>query len=443
MVSDVPKPIRRIAGRAMAAHVLHALSDAGVQQTVVVAPPASRGEQIRHVLQADCPAGMTLRFAVQVEPRGTADALLTARQEIHTRYALVVNGDLPLLTTDQLEPVLNAEPVDVTLAAATVGDPAKMGRIVRDQAGEFNAIVEWNDATAEERQIAEVNLGIYRFRTDFLWPALDHVVQCTTSSDESYATDVIPLAVERASADAIEVPLPDGRLNVETPADAADAEDRLRSRITAQLLATGVHLPDRRAVWIDAQAQIAAGATIEPGSHIRGASVIGPNSIVGPNAVIDDSQLGSNCLVESCTIRGSVLDDHVEVGPYSTIRPDCEIGPNVHIGTHAELKAAQIGEGVQIGHFSYIGDATVGARANIGAGAITCNFDGQDKHQTQIGADAFIGCDTMLIAPITIGDRARTGAGAVVNKDVPDAGNAVGHPARLIPSRRQRSEPSA
>ena len=296
---------------------------------------------------------------------------------------------------------------------------------------------EFRDANPEQQAIHEVNLGFYLFNSEFLWRTLEQIVG-RTSSGESYATDAIPCAVRNRSAIAVKVDLPDGRLNVETPADAANAEAVIRRRTIDRLLESGAHIRDRNAVWIDAQVSIEPGAVIEPGTHIRGNSTIAEGSRIGPNAIIEDASVGRECTLESCTVRGSVLHDHVEIGPYSTIRPGCVIESNAHIGTHAELKDAHIGEHVQIGHFSYIGDAEVGARTNIGAGAITCNFDGESKHRTTIGVDAFVGSDTMLVAPLSIGDRARTGAGAVVTRDVPDEGNAVGHPARLTPSTRSR-----
>ena len=321
------------------------------------------------------------------------------------------------------------------MATAVVEDPAKMGRIVRDRDAQLKAIVEYRDADSAEQSICEVNLGLYLFRSDFLWNTLERIV-AQTPTGEAYATDAIPCAVRNRSAIAVEVDLPDGRLNVETPADASNAEAVIRRRTIDRLVDSGAHIRDRNAVWIDAQVSIEPGAMIEPGSHIRGQSTVAEGSRIGPNAIIEESSIGRSCTLESCTVRGSVLHDNVEIGPYSTIRPGCIIESDAHIGTHVELKEAQIGKHVQIGHFSYIGDAEVGARTNIGAGAITCNFDGQSKHRTIIGEDAFIGSDTMLIAPVRIGSRARTGAGAVVNKDVPDGGNAVGHPARLTPSRR-------
>ena len=433
----VPKPAFPICGRAMASHVLHALGDAGIQHAVVVVPPGEPGRVVREAL-ADDRGCLELRFAIQEEPRGTADAVLAARSQVETSHVFVVNGDLPLLSANHVRPLLTAADVDAVIATASVNDPAKMGRIIRDPGGELRGIVEWMDASVDERAIDEVNLGFYLFRSDFLWPAIERILD--GAGGEAYATDVVPVAVANGSATAIKVDLGGVRLNVETPADAADAEDVIRTRVIRRLTDCGVHIRDRNAVWIDAQASIEPGAIIEPGSHIMGKTTIAAGSKIGPNVIIEDSTVGRGCTLESCTVRGSVLRDEVEVGPYSTIRPGCRIESRVHIGTHAELKESRIGEGVQIGHFSYLGDADVGPRANIGAGAITCNFDGESKHRTIIGEDAFIGCDTMLVAPLRVGDRARTGAGAVVTKDVPDDSNAVGHPARLTPSRRSRRE---
>ena len=440
--SDTPKPIFPICGRAMASHVLHACAEAGIERAVVVIPSGERGEGVESVLRADAPP-IDLRFAVQEEPRGTAHAVMCARDAVRTQHVFVANGDLPLLSAKQIVPLLDTAGVDAVIATATVNDPANMGRIIRASDGALCGIVEFREASDEQRQIQEVNLGLYRFRAEFLWDALERIVTC--AEGEAYATAAVPMAVARGSALAVEVPLRNGRLNVETPSDASDAESLMQRRIITQLLADGVHIRDRNAVWIDSPAEIEPGAVIEPGTHVRGRSRVGRGARLGPNAIVDNAVVGTGAALESCTVRESVLAENVEVGPYSTVRPGCEIGARVHIGTHAELKSARIGNDVQIGHFSYVGDAVVGARTNIGAGAVTCNFDGEDKHQTIIGEDAFIGSDTMLIAPVRIGDRARTAAGSVVNKDVPDDGNAVGHPARLIPSLRSRTrkEPPA
>ncbi|MXX32913.1 MAG: UDP-N-acetylglucosamine diphosphorylase/glucosamine-1-phosphate N-acetyltransferase [Chloroflexi bacterium] len=435
--SEIPKPAYPICGRAMSAHVLHALSDAGIRMAVVVVAPGARGQAVRDALDSD-PSAIELSYVVQQEPRGTADAVMATRGEVMTSHVLVVNGDLPLVTSDQIRPVILAEDADAVIATAHAEDPSQMGRIVRGERGSLQGIVEWRDASESERRICEVNLGFYRFRSDYLWPELECVLGGAANSGEAYVTSVLPSAVAQGHARAVEVAMDDGRLNVETPIDVADAATVLRQRIVTRHLEAGVHIRDRDAVWIDAQVAISDGAVIEPGVHIRGRSEVEANARLGPNTVVEDSVIGEGSVVESCTIKGSTLDKEVEIGPYSTIRPGCVIGSRSHIGTHAELKQAHVGSGVQIGHFSYMGDVDIGPRTNIGAGAITCNFDGDGKHRTVIGEAAFIGSDTMLVAPVRVGNRARTGAGSVVTRDVPDGGNAVGHPARLTPARAER-----
>lgn len=439
MHSTRPKVLHPLCGRAMAAHVLHALAEGGIRRAVVVIPPDERGDEIRAELSADAPDGVDLEYAVQSVPRGTADAVLAARGLIGNGDTLVINGDLALISSAQLEPLLAGAAESAMVLTALVDEPARMGRIVRDRHGGLSAIVEWRDADSAQRRIREVNVGVYRFNTTFLWSALDELSARCEDGSERYVTEAVEIAAQAGTAQAIDAPLAEGRLNVEDLLDAAEAEAIMRRRISRRLLKEGVRITDPAAVWIDARARIETPALIEPGSHIRGTTRIGAGSRIGPNAVIEDTTVGEHCVLESCTVRDSVLADGVEVGPYSTIRPGCDLGEQVHIGTHAELKQARLGAGVQVGHFSYLGDAEVGARANIGAGAITCNFDGREKHTTRIGEDAFIGSDTMLVAPVSIGARARTGAGSVVTKDVPADANAVGSPARVTPTMRAKS----
>ncbi len=441
MHSDRPKVLHPLCGRAIASHVLHALAQSGVCHAVVIVPAGSVGDEIRTETVADAPDALELTFATQPLPLGTADAALCARPYVHdAEEILVINGDLALVSPGQLIPLLRAERRAANVLTAVVDDPARMGRIVRGHENQLRAIVEWREATEEQRQLREVNVGVYRFEGEFLWRALTRLPSRCEDVPERYVTDAVAVAAELGVAHAVSVPLPDGRLNVENLSDAADAEAALRRRICRRLLADGVRIVDPAAVWIDARAQIEQGVVIEPGSHIRGRTAIASRTRIGPAAVLEDSTAGESCVLESCTVRGSTLANHVEVGPYSTIRPGCELGEHVHIGTHAELKNARLGAGVQVGHFSYLGDCDVGARTNIGAGAITCNFDGAIKHQTRIGEDAFIGSDTMLVAPINVGARARTGAGSVVTKDVSPDANVVGSPARATPAGRAKRQ---
>lgn len=440
MRSAEPKVLHRLAGRAVASHVLHALARGGIADAVVVIPPGAAGADIREDLLADSPPGLSLDFAVQPQPDGTGGAILAARSAVAAGRVLIANGDLALISPAQIAPLLEAPPALAVIAAAVPDDPAEMGRIVRDGDGRVVEIAEIRGADDASRTrlaaLREVNVGIYRFDAAWLWSALRQVAR---AEGETHVTDVIALAARDRELEAVPVPLPDGRLNVEDLIDAARAEPALRRRAIDGLLRAGVEIRDPAAVWIDATACVAAGSVIEPGTHIRGRTAIGPRSRIGPNAVIENVRAGAECALESCTVRDSALGDRVEIGPYSVIRPGCRLADDVHIGSHAELKDAALGRASRIGHFSYVGDADVGDRVNIGAGAVTCNFDGEAKHRTAIGDDAFIGSDTMLIAPVAVGARARTGAGSVVTKDVPDDGNAVGHPARPVPAKPRRS----
>lgn len=436
-LTKVSKVLYPLAGRAIASHVLYAAAEAGIRKAVVVIAAGEPGDDVRKKLIEDAPAGLDLRFAVQEEPAGTGNAMLAARPAVETEQVLVINGDLALISPNDVARLIAPSHLAASVAVGTVDDPAKMGRIVRVADGRFDAIVEWRDASEAQRRIREVNAGFYRFRADWLWRELE---SSAGGPGEHHGTDVVAVAARDGQLDAVEIDLPDGRLNVEDLADAARAEAILRRRITERHLRAGVRIRDLAAIWVDAVACIQPGAIIEPGVHLRGRTSIGANSRIGPNAVLEEVSTGRECVLESCTIRDSRLGDRVEVGPYSTIRPGCTLADDVHIGSHAEIKAATLGCAAQVGHFSYIGDAELGERVNFGAGAVTCNFDGDAKHLTVIGEDAFIGSDTMLVAPVRIGARARTGAGSVVTKDVPDDGVAVGHPARLAPSRRKRGE---
>ena len=438
MKSALPKVLHRIAGRAIASHVLHAIAEAGIAEAVVVVAADEAGGAVRDDLAADAPSGLELRFAVQEEATGTGDAMLAALPAVRAEQVLIANGDLALITAEDIARVIAPSGAAASVAVGIVEDPAKMGRIVRDERGAIVEIVEWRDASAEQRAIKEVNAGVYRFRADWLRRELERTAG--GAEGEHHGTDVVKAAARGGQLQDVPIDLSEGPLNVEDLADAERAGRILRRRIIERHLRAGVELRDAAAAWIDAGVRIAAGAVIEPGVHLRGPTRIGAGSRIGPNAVLEDVSVGEGCVLESCTIRGSALGDRVEVGPYSVVRPGCELGDDVHIGSHAELKAAVLGRGSKAGHFSYVGDAELGERVNVGAGAVTCNFDGSGKHRTEIGDDAFIGSDTMLVAPVRIGARARTGAGAVVTKDVPDDGVAVGHPARLAPSRRGRRD---
>ena len=438
MRSRLPKVLQPLAGRPMLGHVLAAVSDAGLRQAVVVTGP--QDDAVRAAVESAASGELEFGFVRQQLPLGTGHAVLLTAKAVKTGTVLVVNGDLGLVEAEQIRAVAVAEG-DLVLATAVVADPTGYGRIARDAEDRFSAIVEEAEVTPEQAAIREMNVGIYRIPAGWLWPTLESIEPA--SSGELYLTDILARAVtESLDVRAIALPLPDGALNIENKRDLARAEVALRRRISNHWLDQGVTIVDPGNTYIDADVCIGADSVIEPGSHLRGRTIVGAECVIGPNTVIRDSQIGDRCELLNCQLSGAHLADDVEVGAYSTLREGTVLDSHVHVGTHAEIKQSQLHEGVQMGHFSYVGDAEVGARSNIGAGTITCNFDGARKHRTVIGQDVFIGSDSLLIAPLVIGDGASTGAGAVVTKDVPAGVNVVGAPARTVRPRSERGASS-
>ena len=297
--------------------------------------------------------------------------------------------------------------------------------------GSVRAIVEEGDADSATRGLREVNAGLYCARADWLWPALSALEPGPRG--EVYLTDLVGRAaaegagVETASlADASEAQ------QVNTRVELARAEQALRGRVRRALMESGVTLVDPASTYVDVGVEVAADTRLLPGVHLAGATRVGAGSEIGPNAVLRDVVVGEGCRVEGATLRSSTLGDGVEVGPYCVVRPGCVLDDGVHLGSYAELKNAQLGAGTRIGHFSYVGDSVVGARVNIGAGVVTANYDGERKHVTRIGDGAFIGSDTTLVAPVTVGAGAYTGAGAVVVRDVAPGERVAGVPARAL-----------
>ena len=427
MRSALPKVEHPLCGRPLLLHVIDALREAGIDRLVIVT--GHQEERVQRLLRGLDQPGLHLSAVTQAEQRGTGHAVLQARDAVGTGRVLVVNGDLALIRADQIRLLLGESKAKAAIAVAAVPEPHGLGRIVRDEAGGVAAIVEEADADPAVAAVTEVNLGIYAFDAAWLWSALGSLAP--SRSGEIYLTDAIALAArDPGGVRALRVLAPDGRINIEDRRDLARAEGLLRKRIIDHWLSAGVTVVDPATTYIDAEVRIGADTVLEPGTHLRGATQVGGECRLGPNTIVRDTTIGDGCTLVGCSIEGAVLGARVAVGPYSTLRPGTRLDDEVQIGTHAETKNAHLGARVHMGHFSYVGDAEVGADSNIGAGAITCNFDGAQKHRTIIGKGVFIGSDSLLIAPIEIGDGAATGAGAVVNHSVPPGGRVAGHPAR-------------
>jgi bifunctional UDP-N-acetylglucosamine pyrophosphorylase/glucosamine-1-phosphate N-acetyltransferase len=305
------------------------------------------------------------------------------------------------------------------------------GRVQRDELGRVVAIVEEAHANAAQRQISELNLGAYAFRAEWLWA---HLSQLPLSpKGEYYLTDLVALAVGQGMEIASVLIEDEAELiGINTRAHLAEAEATLRGQFTLHWMTEGVTMLDPATTYIGPDVEIGPDTTLLPNTHLEGKTTVGAGCTIGPNSVIRDTIIGDACHIESSVLEGAILEEQVSIGPFAHLRKGAYLCRGVHMGNFGEVKDSRLEPGVKLGHFAYIGDAHIGAETNIGAGTITCNFDGEKKNRTEIGQFAFIGSDTMLVAPLKIGDHARTGAGSVVTRDIPDYGLAVGAPARVI-----------
>lgn len=430
MKSKLAKVLHPVAGKPMIEYGVAAAKFAGVEAIVVVI--GHQGEQV-HALLAE-----QVDYAEQPEQRGTGDAVKCARPRLENSAAhvLVFYADMPLLEPETLRALVDkhmATGATLTMLTLVVADDTmNFGRIVRDAQGKVERIVEEVEASPQIYAIKEINPGVYCFDAPWLWENLERLVP-SPRKGEYYLTDLLELAVKQGRAVETETIYDTAQcMGINTRVQLAQAEGLMRERIRARVMLSGVTLIDPASTFIDAEVEIGQDTVILPNSYLQGKTRIGADCKIGPNAVIQDSIVGDACVIGPSVIESSTLEDHVDMGPFCHLRPGAYLSRHVHLGNYAEVKKSRLGEGVHMGHFSYMGDAEVGAHTNIGAGTITCNFDGKNKNKTVIGENVFIGSDSMLVAPLTIGDNARTGAGAVVTKNVPAESLAVGVPARVI-----------
>ncbi len=429
MKSSLPKVLHPLAGKPMILYSIDAVRSLGCDQVALVVGYGA--DQVRQVV------GHHVTFVEQSEPRGTGHAVLQARETLKGKAddILVLYGDMPLLQAKTLKQLVELKSRSrATIAMLTVHsrDSMGFGRIVRTREGRVSAIVEEADATPEQRAIQELNCGVYAFDGRWLWEHLP-LLKPNGTKQEYYLTDLIGMAVEEDCP--IEaIPLEDVTqvIGINTRVHLARAQAILRTRINESLMEAGVTIDDPATAYIDANVEVGPDTIVAANTHLEGKTRIGAGCRIGPNSMIRDSQIGDGCEIIASAVEGSILEYNVHVGPFAHLRAGTYLEHDVYVGNHAELKNSRLGASVHVGHFSYVGDAQVGARTNIGAGAITCNYDGKKKHRTVIGEDSFIGSDTLIRAPVTIGARATTGAGSVVTKDVPPGSTAVGAPARII-----------
>ncbi|MCU0242946.1 MAG: bifunctional UDP-N-acetylglucosamine diphosphorylase/glucosamine-1-phosphate N-acetyltransferase GlmU, partial [Vicinamibacteria bacterium] len=374
------------------------------------------------------------------EPQlGTGHALITARDAWSRhpeRTLLVLAGDTPLLTSATLKRLLehhDSHQADATILSCELDDPAHYGRIVRDAEGAVTKIVEARDASRDELCIHEINSGVYAFRVGSLSESLMEL-KSNNAQQEYYLTDVIALLNKRTQRVlALRVEAPQEILGVNSMAELAEAQRLIRDRRLAELMANGVRFEDPATTWVGLDVEIAPDAYIRAGSQIEGRTSIGANTIVGPYSRIESSCVAQDVqILDHCLVRESVIAIGASIGPFAHIRPASQIGARARVGNFVELKKTALGEGSKAPHLSYLGDAQIEANVNVGAGTITCNYDGAHKHPTRIAENAFIGSDSTLVAPLTIGAGAYIGAGSTITEDVPAGALALGRARQVV-----------
>jgi bifunctional UDP-N-acetylglucosamine pyrophosphorylase/glucosamine-1-phosphate N-acetyltransferase len=436
MRSALPKPLHTLAGRAMIDFVIDAADIPGVAQVVVVLSPdlSANDDLLGHLQQR---LGDRLGIAIQDQQRGTGDALRRALPLIHdTGSVIVLFADHPLLTPGRmmaLSDSLKDGQSALSILTCEVDAAAGYGRVVRSPGGAIERIAERKDDEPDSRVgRTEINSGMMAVRLKWLETAISRLTPSPTTG-ELYLTQL----VELAAGDGVAIGSVPGEaaelIGINDRNDLALAEGLLQTRIRSALGASGVRFVAPDSSIVDFDVEIGSDTVILPGCLIKFGTVIGRGCEIGPHSVLTAATIGDGCAVRSSYVSHSEVQAGSDVGPFSHVRDGAFVGSDVHVGNFAEIKNSRLDEGVRMGHFSYVGDASVGRRTNIGAGVVTCNFDGKDKHHSEIGEDAFIGSDTMLVAPITVGDGAVTGAGSVVTRNVPSGGRVAGVPARQSP----------
>jgi bifunctional UDP-N-acetylglucosamine pyrophosphorylase / glucosamine-1-phosphate N-acetyltransferase len=439
--SNLPKVLHPAAGRPLLVHALEATRALDAGRTVVVA--SLRRDEIEAAVASH---NLSPEYVVQDPPRGTGDAARVAMDTLAPDVATVVvtNGDLPLLRGETFVRLIEehkSSGAAATLLTTQADTSSDFGRVLRHETGDVSRIVEVRDASPEELETTEVNVGVYAFDAALLREALANVAP-DNSQGEYYLTDVVGLlgaGGHRLRAIDVDV---EETLGVNDRVQLAEVGAALYRRTARELMQAGVTIVDPASTFIEPGVQVAPDALILPFTFLEGTTTIEASAQVGPQTRIIDSVIREGATVTFAVVRGSDVGPEASVGPYASLRPGTKLARGSKLGTFVETKNTTLGADSKAPHLSYLGDATIGERVNVGAGTITCNWDGVSKHPTTIEDDAYISSDTMLVAPVRIGKGAATGAGSVVREDVPDGALAVGVPARNIEGRGQRTKKS-
>lgn len=423
MKSALPKVLHAVGGKSMLRHVMTAAEQAGAKRMLVVV--GFGGDKV----QAEI--GAAAEFVLQAEQLGTGHAMMQVQPVLagFSGTILLLCGDTPLLTGQALLDLVAAHQQSgaaATVLTAKPADATGYGRILRDESGQVLGIVEQKDATAEQKQIGEINTGIYCFEAAPLFAALAGLT-CNNAQKEYYLTDVLAILAQAGQqVGAVEVADFQETLGINSRLQLAEAEKILRQRKLVELMDSGVTVMDPASTFVDASVSVGEDTVLYPFTWLEGETTIGRDCRIGPNSRISDSQLGDAVTLHFSYAHECKIAGGVSVGPYVHLRPDTELSAGVKVGNFVEIKNSRVGVGSKLPHLSYIGDADIGSGVNIGCGTITVNYDGKKKHRTVVGDTAFVGCNSNLVAPVSVGAGAYIAAGSTITKDVPDGALGVG-----------------
>jgi len=422
MKSSLPKVLHRVCGKPMIKYVVETAQSIGIERVVVVVGHGAE-EVISSLSNVD--------FVVQERQLGTGHAVQMAAGKLNDPAiggVLVLCGDTPLLGQQTLSCLIALHcdnEAAATLLTAEMAEPTGYGRVIRDDSGRVKLIVEEKDASPNERKVKEINSGTYCFKKDKLLPALKKLIP-ENKQGEFYLTDVVQLlAKDGERVFALKTDDPSEVMGVNSRKQLAEAERVMRDRINSRWMEEGVTLIDPASTFIGPDVALGRDTIIHPFTFLKGNTSVGERCSIGPSAHLIDTKVGNEVEIAHSVVLGSIIEDGAQVGPFCRLRPGTRVGKKARVGTFVETKKSIIGEESKVPHLSYIGDAKIGKRVNIGAGTITCNYDGFEKHETIIEDDVFVGSDTMLVAPVRIGKGAMTGAGSAITKDVPDGSLAI------------------
>ncbi len=432
MRSNVPKALHKVAGVALVGHVVRIMRIAGIEDiTVVASEDFAASQEFKEALLP------RVSVSIQAEQLGTADALVAAKSTVEGADTIVVAPNDMILVTDELVRHVIDTHTDAgalaTLLGAQVNDASGLGRIKLDSSGDPEAVLEEHEADDDLLRSNLINTAWYCFDNNWVWDVLSTIKPADTG--EAYLPRVIEVAASLSRSHIVVSRDPNTGIGVNDRVQLSNVERITRQRTNEAHMRSGVTLQDPQTTYIDIDVEIGSDTTIGAGTHIGTRSSIGSNVTIGPNTRISLSHIGDNATVDGARVVDSVIGDGASVGTNSLLRVGTELKPGAKVGNLAEIKNSVIGTGSHVSHFSYVGDATIGSNVNIGAGTITCNYDGKEKHPTIIEDEALIGSSTMLIAPVTIGKGARTGAGSVVRIDVVAGDTVAGVPAKSIKSK--------